>query len=108
METEIGTKRPKILWSVKWVSDSKLDGHTEHLMNVRGLGVPMLFTTREQARIWIKTNYGYIAHRPDLRSQPHGWKMPRAVRVAVSITEILNGDLHDQRPATRSTHRTAR
>lgn len=46
---------------------------------------PLLFHTRELARAWINEHYGYIRTRPDLRSAPHFWRMPSAVRVLVTI-----------------------
>ena len=48
-------------------------------------GVPALFMTRREARLWINENYGYIKHRRDLRSKPYSWRLPRAVRVTVKI-----------------------
>jgi hypothetical protein len=45
--------------------------------------VPVIFPTRREAREWIKAKYGYIAERPDLRAEPHGWRVPTAVRVDV-------------------------
>ena len=26
--------------------------------------------------------------RPDLRAEPHGWRVPRPVRVSVAVTEL--------------------
>ena len=74
-----------------------LDGGRVCLMGRYGSGsdVPeflagyktMVFATRAKARAWIQKNYGYIKSRPDLRSEPHGWKTPVAVRVTVNIKE---------------------
>lgn len=49
--------------------------------------LPLLFRTRSTARAWIEEHYGYIARRPDLRKEPHGWRTPQAVRVIVTISE---------------------
>ena len=73
---------PRIVWGAKWVSESSLSGRREHLINEHCL--PVLFRTRREARAYIKREYGYIAERADLRAEPHGWQMPRAVRVMVS------------------------
>lgn len=70
-------------WGVLWRSNSKLDGKREHLMCENRM--PMLFITRKEAREWIERKYGYIKRREDLRSEPHGWKMPIPVRVAFSV-----------------------
>jgi hypothetical protein len=47
----------------------------------------LLFKTRKECRSWIKGTLGYIAKRKDLRVEPHGWKVPKAVRVRVTISE---------------------
>jgi hypothetical protein len=68
-------------WAVQWRSKNKLDGESRHFCwehaDVR------LYRTRREARMFIDQEYGYIRHRPDLRAEPHGWRMPRAVRVIV-------------------------
>jgi hypothetical protein len=71
-------------WAAQWRSRNRLDGYCEHLC-FEPVGIPKLFTTRAAARAWIKERYGYIAQRPDLRREPHGWMMPRPVRVKISI-----------------------
>lgn len=45
------------------------------------------FRTRRECRVWIEREYGYIRKRPDLRRPPHEWRVPRAVRVTVTVTE---------------------
>jgi hypothetical protein len=42
-----------------------------------------LFRTRHDCRAFIEERYGYIRTRSDLRREPHGWMVPRAVRVEV-------------------------
>ncbi len=74
-----------IRWGVLFRSDCKLDGKREHLMFENNL--PALFVTRKQAREWITKNYGYIRTRPDLRAEPHGWKIPIPVRVKIEVIE---------------------
>lgn len=68
-------------WGCLWRSKNKLDGLREHL--IRDGGVPALFRDRKSARAFIKSKYGYILRRPDLRDEPHGWRLPMAVRVEV-------------------------
>ena len=75
----------KTVWALKWISDSKLDGHIERFM-----GKPMgwkVFRTRAEARAYRDETYGYIKNRPDLKAEPHGWKLPRVVKVVLSIQE---------------------
>lgn len=45
----------------------------------------MLFSTRREARAFIDREWGYIRTRRDLRSPPHNWRMPRAVRVQMTV-----------------------
>lgn len=47
--------------------------------------LPVLFTCRSECMGWIKSRYGYIATRPDLRRDPFFWRMPRPVRVKIVV-----------------------
>ena len=77
--------RTVMAWGVQWRSANALDGDKTHLMgSLPWSKSPTMFETRREARAWISVTYGYIADRPDLRAEPHGWKMPRAVRVRVT------------------------
>ncbi len=77
---------PKMIWAAQWYSKNKLDGVSRHIIFKNGL--PVLFRTRRECRTYIKENYGYIADREDLRDEPHGWRLPRPVKVVVGE---LNG-----------------
>ena len=70
-------------WGILWRSECSLDGKVEYLMfNLREFPVsPILFVTRREAREYVEKKYGYIKNRPDLRKEPHGWKMPKVVKV---------------------------
>jgi hypothetical protein len=70
-------------WAPKWVSCNALDGPRQHIMFEAGF--PLLFKTRAECRAFIKERWGYIATRRDLRVEPHGWRLPVAVRVKVEI-----------------------
>jgi len=70
-------------WGLLWRAENILDGKTEHLMwnhRVSAL-TPMLFRTRAAARRHLRTHYEYIKDRTDLKTEPHGWKMPKVVKV---------------------------
>ena len=69
------------LWGLEWRSDNRLDGERRHI--IHAFGFPVLFRTRAEARAHRDERYGYIRTRPDLQSAPHGWRMPRPVRVEV-------------------------
>jgi len=73
------------VWSILWQSDNKLNGKREGLVRRPGQSSPVLFQSRQNARNFINRQYGYIRGRPDLRAEPHGWKMPHAVKVVVDI-----------------------
>ena len=92
--------KPALPWAVKWRCENRLDGHVDHLEGRYGfLDVPghvagyntMVFKTREEARQFIRLQYGYIRERPDLQRGPHGWKMPIPVRVVVLVVETSTG-----------------
>jgi len=69
------------LWAAEWHSNSLLDGENRHLIFHNYL--PALFRTRRECRTFIKERYGYIAERKDLREEPHGWRLPQAVKVEI-------------------------
>lgn len=70
------------LWAAEWHSKNLLDGEKRHIIN-NGNCLPALFRTRQKCRDFIKDKYGYIADRPDLQKEPHGWRIPQAVKVKV-------------------------
>ena len=73
------------VWGAMWQQSNRRDGRQKHLICKDG--VPPLFRTRAEAREWIEKSYGCIRTRADLRAEPHGWRMPRAVRVRAAILE---------------------
>ena len=70
-------------WALEWRQENVLDGRVRHIMH--GNGIPVLFRTRADAREWAERKFSYIRFRDDLRGEPHGWRMPRAVRVVVAM-----------------------
>ena len=76
-------------WAIKW------RGTTEYLIGrgrefrppYFGGYTTMVFRTRQEARNYIEGSYGFIRERPDLRGEPHCWRMPVAVRVDVKVVE---------------------
>lgn len=79
------TDRPAKAWALEWRSVNRLDGERRHLIHEARTNLPLLFKTRTQARQHAASGYGYIRRRPDLRREPHGWRLPRAVRVAITV-----------------------
>ena len=51
--------------------------------------VTALFRTRQQARDFREERFGYLRDRPDLKAEPHGWRMPRVVKVKIIVQEVL-------------------
>lgn len=75
------------IWAPKWSQTNNLDGYREHLClwhAYLGIKFPTVFRTRSECRKFIEEHYGYIRQRPDLRSEPHGWRVPTAVKVIIS------------------------
>lgn len=70
------------LWAGLWQSKNKIDGSREHILceNTK----PQLFRTKKECKEWIDKRCGYIKNRKDLRSEPHGWRMPVPVRVKIT------------------------
>ena len=56
-----------------------------HILRHATTYLPALFRTRAEARAWIEEHYGYIRTRPDLLRHPHYWRLPRPVRVTVTV-----------------------
>jgi hypothetical protein len=73
-------------WGVQWYSKDRIDGESRYFLWDDGR--PALFRTRQLARDWIRERYGDIATRRDLRVEPFGWRVPKALRVEVAITEV--------------------
>ena len=73
------------LWAGQWYSRCKLDGVTTYILYENCL--PVLFRTRRECRAYIDKRYGYIRDRADLRAEPHGWRLPRAIKVRVEEVE---------------------
>lgn len=76
--------RPIKRWGLLWHSRNRLDGERAHLIMENCQ--PALFRTRAAAREFAKQRYGYIANRPDLQAEPHGWRLPQPVRVEIGVT----------------------
>jgi hypothetical protein len=78
-------KTADVRWAILWQSSNKLDGDRCHFVrDITNCNI-MIFHTRHEARkeIWIR--FGYIKDRPDLKSEPHGWKMPKPVRIKLTV-----------------------
>lgn len=73
-------------WVPRWYSKNKLDGERKRLM-LWDKGEFKLFRTRKKCEAWIKEHYSYIRDREDLRKEPHGWRLPKAVKVFVQVHE---------------------
>lgn len=76
--------RTRYAWAAEWYSCSKHSGVSRYL--IRESGVPVLFRTKQLAKEWIDKHYGYIRHRESLRREPHGWRLPRPVRVEIKTS----------------------
>lgn len=75
-----------IRWAALWHSKNKLEGVCEHIIFEECM--PKLFIRKKDAMEFIKVRFGYIAKRKDLRAEPHGWRMPKPVKVKVKISQM--------------------
>ena len=71
------------IWGAQWNSKNLLDGERSYLLHENLL--PVMFKTKYKCNEWIKNKYGYIAKRKDLRAEPHGWRMPKPVKLDIKI-----------------------
>ena len=78
------TRSAPAQWAAMWHSENGLDGVDEHLIR-DPIGIIKLFRSREEARDFIEKQYGYIRRRPDLKAEPHGWRIPRPVKLRVTM-----------------------
>lgn len=69
-------------WAIQWRSKNKLDGEVRCLQWEKEL---RLYRTRRECQQVIEHHYGYIRTREDLRAEPHGWRMPKPVKVRVVL-----------------------
>ena len=76
-------KESLVRWALKWRSKNKLDGITEHIIFDKCQ--LKFFSTRKDARDFANERYGYIKTRKDLREEPFGWRVPRAVKVRITL-----------------------
>ena len=67
-----------ILWAIEWRGKER---HLQHQWDDSGRH--LLFKMRRACRELIESRYGYIKRRPDLRQEPHCWRMPRAIKVQI-------------------------
>ena len=72
------TCKPATVWALQWNSKNC----RPHLLHSEAL--PCLFRTRDEARKYANERLGYIKRRPDLREDPHGWRMPTPIRVVIT------------------------
>ena len=73
-------------WGAKWYSKNRLDGVVERILFHEYK--PAMFPTKKEAMEFIKEKYGYIATRKDLRVEPHGWRMPKPVKLKITLKII--------------------
>jgi hypothetical protein len=75
------------MWMVEWRSCNRLDGVNNHLVyrhpHITGKEWS-IFETKKACKKFIDEHYGYIRTRKDLRSEPHGWRMPHPVKVKIT------------------------
>ena len=76
-------------WAVVQIRDNKTDGYRENFARCRNAERqpgPKLFRTRAKARKWRDEIFGYIRNRPDLKAEPHGWRLPQVRKICVKLS----------------------
>jgi len=76
----VAAMKSATLWGLKWRNKNRIEGLVEHLIRDEHC-IPILFATRRQACAYREKRYGYIRTRVGLRVEPHGWRMPKVIRV---------------------------
>lgn len=76
-------------WAVEHHAINRLDGDRRWLSGQpNGTTRTLLFATRDAARKHVEKTHGYLRNRPDLQAEPHGWRMPRVVKVRVAVEVV--------------------
>ena len=70
-------------WGALWHTVNKLDGEKKHIIFDNCL--PVMFVTKREIKEYIKKRYGYIAERKDLRQEPFRWRMPKPIKLKISV-----------------------
>ena len=80
-------------WAIEHRSKNKIDGArtwfagaasvSKAPVEVKGCRI-MLFSTKAATQAYIRQNFAHLK-RKDLRAEPHGWLMPRAVKVRLNV-----------------------
>lgn len=71
-------------WGILHRKENKLDGKKSWLRCDRTC-MPEMFQTREEAREFISVNLKSTYSRPELKIEPHGWKMPIPVKIEIIV-----------------------
>ena len=86
-----------ICWMVEMrCNPEKNHDRTESYINWSGWGIgDAFFRTKKDCQTFINENYAYIRTRKDLREYPHGWRMPKPIKVSLRANTWLpiNGEV---------------
>ena len=75
-------------WAIVWHQKGSPSRCPRHFMGEAGRGMALLFRTRAQARAYRDKEWGYFRTRTDLRGAPFHWRLPRVIKVDVTIREV--------------------
>lgn len=73
-------------WGALWHTKNKLSGVRKHIIFENCL--PVMFVTKREIKAYIKEKYGYIATRKDLRVEPHCWRVPKPIKLKISVSKM--------------------
>lgn len=74
-------------WGVLFVYKNKIDGAKKYIDFENY--APVFFFTKQEAIQYIKMKYGYIAKRKDLRQEPYKWRMPKPIKLKITMSGKL-------------------
>ena len=83
-------------WGIRWESENNLDGVWQHLICVQhwysdtdsvltGCRL-MMFNKKKECQKYINDVWGYLfgIDAKYLRKEPHGWRIPKAVKITIT------------------------
>jgi len=76
----------KKIWGVLWIQKGSIDGDCESL--VYKDCKPVMFSTKRECKKFIDETYKFITARKDLRRYPHGWRLPKPVKLRINYQRV--------------------
>lgn len=72
-----------MLWGIIRITKGGIDGDTERLMYSNYRDGWLIFRTKRECKEYIDEHWSYMKTRRDLRVYPHGWRLPKPVKIEI-------------------------